>query len=50
MWFIDQSTTSALKNDFNFIKELIEYKNINKNFSEVVIKTLSREFWNLSET
>lgn len=48
--FNAQSIISAPRNDFNLLKKLIEYKNINKKIAEIAIKSFSNRFWYLSES
>lgn len=48
-WFTAQSVTSVTIYDYNLIKELIQYKNVNKKVSKA-IKNLTGHFWHyLSE-
>jgi len=48
--FTAQSETAASRNDLNLIKELIEYKNVNKKVVDAGIKIIYENFRSFSET
>lgn len=49
-WYECCISTLAPKNDLQLIKDLIEYKKINSDIAEEVLKVVKRHLWYLSET
>lgn len=48
-WYESSCPVRAAQNDLNFLKEIINYKNVNKTVSNVALESFSRHLWYLSE-
>lgn len=48
-WYCAPSAIQAPRQDLEFMKDLLNYKKINKNISEVTSKKFSNHLWYLSE-
>lgn len=48
-WYCAPSAIQAPRQDLEFMKDLLNYKKINKNISEVASKKFSNHLWYLSE-